>query len=123
MLSGFLLRSLIPVGFMPMAGPGHSVRLVVCDDYAPTPRHAPMSMGSMSHESHGSDALHPGGSRVHQHGGCVYGSGPALGALPSLAMALIVVQPLQELAPASPQVGYFERPSRAQSPRGPPAQT
>jgi hypothetical protein len=37
LLPSFLLRALIPVGFMPMVGPDHSVQLVVCDSYAPVP--------------------------------------------------------------------------------------
>jgi hypothetical protein len=131
MLSGFILRSLIPVGFMPMVGPDHSVRLVICDSYTPTPWiktaqggpvHADMG-ASHSHQS--GDAMHPGGGPpVHQdHGFCPYGSSPALGALPSLVLSPIVVQRPQELAIALPQAGYFKLSPRAQSPRGPPAQT
>jgi len=34
-LPGLLLRALIPVGFMPMFGPGMEVQLALCEDYAP----------------------------------------------------------------------------------------
>ncbi|MGH7118295.1 MAG: hypothetical protein ACREFP_04800 [Acetobacteraceae bacterium] len=37
LLPGLLLRSLIPVGFMPMFGPGFSVGLMLCPVYAPIP--------------------------------------------------------------------------------------
>lgn len=37
LLPGLLLRSLIPVGFMPMFGPGLSLRLMLCPEYAPLP--------------------------------------------------------------------------------------
>ena len=36
-LPALLLRSLIPVGFMPMFGPGLSVSLMLCPAYAPVP--------------------------------------------------------------------------------------
>jgi hypothetical protein len=121
MLSGFILRSLIPVGFMPMVGPDHSVRLVVCDSYAPTPWTKTLMPMGMSHGG----AAHPGGGPpLHQdHGYCPYGSSPALGALPSLILSSMVVQRPQELATALPQAGFFKLAPRAQSPRGPPAQT
>jgi hypothetical protein len=32
-----LLRALIPVGFMPMFGPGFGVQLTLCEGYAPVP--------------------------------------------------------------------------------------
>ncbi|MGO8855190.1 MAG: hypothetical protein ACLPTF_04745 [Steroidobacteraceae bacterium] len=136
MLPGFLLRSLIPVGFMPMVGPDHSVQLVVCDSYAAVPRSAsptnlsmdmPMDMSmdpamDMSAHHHPVGAAHPeGGAPVHQdHGTCPYGASPALGALPSVAIVPIVVQQPAEPAVAAAQVAYFEVSPRAQSPRGPP---
>jgi hypothetical protein len=36
-LPGLLLRALIPLGFMPMFGPGYSVGLMLCPAYAPIP--------------------------------------------------------------------------------------
>jgi len=133
MLSGFILRSLIPVGFMPMVGRDHSVRLVVCDSYAPAPwtTSMPMGMSHGGHDGHGgmdNPAPHQpaensgGGHPVHHtQGFCPYGSSPALGALPSLALSPVIVQRPQESAIRLPQAGYFKLPPRAQSPRGPPA--
>ncbi len=135
MLSGFFLRSLIPVGFMPMVGPGYSVQLVVCDSYAPVPwMGKPMSMDmshgmpmdagmdmSVHHRADGTEKS-GGGPPVHQdHAGCSYGSSPALGALPTIAVASLPVQRPPELTVAAPQISYYEIPRRAQSPRGPPA--
>ena len=130
MLSGFLLRSLIPIGFMPMVGADHSMRLVVCDSYAPVPwaTSIPTSHGAhdghdgMDHAAPHQSAEHPGGGPVHQpHGSCPYGSGPALGALPALALSPMILQRPQELAIPLPQAGYFRLLPRAQTPRGPPA--
>lgn len=134
MLSAFCMRSLIPVGFMPMVGPGHGIRLVVCDSYAPVPWRVgtsmdmsgdmPMDAGmDMSRHHHADGATNSGGGPpVHQdHGSCPYGSGPALGTLPTLAVAPVALHRPAELAVASAQVAYFEIPRRAQSPRGPPA--
>jgi hypothetical protein len=124
LLPVLLLRALIPVGFMPMIGPDHSVRLVICDSYAPLPASMmdmPMDAGmDMSHQPGGE---HTGGNPpTHQdHGSCPYGSSPALGALPTLAVFALVVQRPPPLAVAAPQVDFFQAPQRAQSPRGPPA--
>jgi hypothetical protein len=121
-----LLRALIPVGFMPMVGPGFTVQLVVCDGYAPVPWAAampadmpmdmPMDMGSSSSDSHGGYPAHD------DHGSCPYGSAPALGALPTLAIlpTLLIHQSL-ESSLATAQVAHVEVSLRAQSPRGPPA--
>jgi DUF2946 family protein len=109
-----LLRALIPVGFMPMIGPDHSVRLVICDNYAPLPA----SMMDMP-----MDGMDMGGGRppVHQdHGGCPFGSSPALGALPTLALSPILIHHATPLPVAESQVDFFKAPDRAQSPRGPP---
>jgi hypothetical protein len=115
MLPALLLRAMIPVGFMPMVGPGHSVQLVICEAYAPVP------MPSMS----GAMQMDPGmampGIPAHQdHGDCPYGSSPALGALPTLTIPIMAVPRTLQLAMASPQIGHFEVSPRAQSPRGPP---
>lgn len=123
LLPGFLLRALIPVGFMPAIGPDHSVRLVICDSYAPMPM---MDMEMDAHTDmpvHGDMPMHAGGkgSPVHQeHGGCPYGYSPALGALPTLSLGPLVVQRAAPLVVAAPQIVYFQVPPRAQSPRGPP---
>jgi hypothetical protein len=132
MLPILVLRSLIPVGFMPMVGAGYSVQIVICNSYAPVPGASPsrsmamdMSMPldggmDMSQNHHGNAPI-GGGPPVHQdHNSCPYGFSPALGALPTLALLPVAVQRPPELAIAAAQVVYFEVPSRAQSPRGPP---
>lgn len=121
MLPGFLLRSLVPVGFMPMVGSDHSVKLVVCDSYAPVPW-ASASMDMDMSQPHHAEGSGGGGPPVRQdHGTCSYGSSPALGALPTLAILPEVVPASSELAVDSSQIAYFEVSPRAQSPRGPPA--
>ena len=121
-----LLRALVPVGFMPVFAPGFNVRMVVCDGYAPVPRAAampedmpmgmPMDMGTNASESHGGDPAHG------DHGSCPYGSAPALGALPSLAVLTpLLIHRSLESSLAAAQVAYVQVSPRAQSPRGPPA--
>jgi hypothetical protein len=113
-----------------MVGPGHSVRLVVCDSYAPVPWANESKSMDMSMSMHaGMDMSQDppadgagGGPPVHQdHGSCPYGSSPALGGVPTLAALAAVVPHALELGVAAPQVAYFEVSPRAQSPRGPPA--
>jgi Protein of unknown function (DUF2946) len=109
-----LLRALIPVGFMPMVGADHSVRLVICDSYAPVPT----SMMDMAMD--GADGS--GGPPVHQqHGSCPYGASPALGALPALAFLPLVFHRPATIVVAAPRVDFHPALYRAQSPRGPPA--
>lgn len=125
-----LLRALIPVGFMPMVGPGFTVQLVLCDGYAPGPRMAAMppgmpmdmpmdmgmGMGTTSPDSQGGAPVHD------DHSNCPYGSAPALGALPALAsLPALLIQRSHESSLATTQVAYVEVSPRAQSPRGPPA--
>jgi len=118
------LRALIPVGFMPMFAPGFGVRLVVCDSDAAVPHAASMPMdmpANMSMDPLDSAAGPHGGRPAHEdHGTCPYGSSPALGALPTLAIAPLLVQRSTPPVVATPQVAYFEVSPRAQSPRGPP---
>jgi hypothetical protein len=117
------LRALIPVGFMPMFVPGFGVQLVVCDSYAPVPHAASMPLDMPADMPMGlsEHAGAHGGRPLHQdHGTCPYGSGPALGALPTLAVAPLLVQRPTQPSVAAAQVAYFEVPPRAQSPRGPP---
>ncbi len=120
-----VLRSLIPIGFMPMVGPDSSVRLVLCEDYAPLPREsADMPAGMVmdggvmgASRTHGGHAH--GGSHG-DHGGCPFGSSPALGALPSLAPESIAADRAVQPVAAAAQIEHFEVSFRAQSPRGPP---
>src|ERR1700722_17743956 len=143
LLPGFLLRALIPVGFMPMVGPDHRIGLAVCESYAPVPWTTPsmpmdMPVGmfmdmpmDMTRDAaadapdhpHADHATRPDGhSPAHQgQGTCPYGSSPALGALPTLAVLPDAAQRSPDPAVASSQIRYFKVSPRAQSPRGPPA--
>jgi hypothetical protein len=120
-----LLRALIPVGFMPMAGPGLGIQLVICDGYAPAPsntsslstdRPADVAMGAAM----GSMPSHGGHPHHEDRGTCLYGSAPALAALPSLATLPLLVEEAMEPAVGAAQVADFKVSFRAQSPRGPP---
>lgn len=122
-----LLRSLVPVGFMPMVGLDYSIRLVVCDGYAPIPwatdtpmpmempADAPMDAAADSSSAHGGHTGHA------DHGSCPYGSSPALGALSAPAPASLWGERAVERTVAFAQVAHFNVFLRAQSPRGPPA--
>jgi hypothetical protein len=132
LLPALVLRSLIPLGFMPMFGPGYGVQFVLCEGYAPVPETTPSASMSMSMDMPMSVATDPtgqtvaahadGGAPLHQdHGTCPYGSAPALAGLPTLAVVLVAVQPAAEPAVIAAQVGYYEISPRAQSSRGPPA--
>jgi hypothetical protein len=117
-----LLRALIPVGFMPMIGPDHSVRLVICDSYAPLPAAMKdMPMGGMDMSQHSGSDRSGGSPPVHQdHGGCPFGASPALGALPTLAVMPILIHRPAQLRLFAAQVDVFQVPNHAHSPRGPP---
>ena len=132
LLPALVLRSLIPLGFMPMFGPGLGVQFVLCEGYAPVPgttssmsmvMDMPMDGGaSADHSRHGDAPRVDGGSPDHQdHATCPYGTAPALGGLPALAVALVSDQPVAAPVVAAAQVAYFQIPPRAQSSRGPPA--
>jgi hypothetical protein len=120
-LPGLLLRALIPLGFMPNFGPDFSVRLTLCDGYAPVPSMAmdmsmDMPMGALT------DAPGTGIPSHQEHGTCPYGASPTLAALPALTAVSQTVQVSATSLISSPQVDYFELSARAQSPRGPPLQ-
>jgi hypothetical protein len=124
LLPALLLRSLIPLGFMPMFGPGLGVQFVLCEGYAPVPGTTPsMSMAMDMPMDGGASAPRVDGSTPdHQdHGTCPYGTAPALGGLPALAVALVSDQPVAAPVVAAAQVAYFQISPRAQSSRGPPA--
>jgi hypothetical protein len=123
-----LLRALIPVGFMPIFGPGFSVQLVICDGYAPLPwTNAPSMAMDMPADMPmdggvgGAAGSHRGHPSHEDHGTCPFGASPVLGALPSLAKVPLWLERARELAVAAAQVTYFQVSFRAQSPRGPPA--
>jgi len=125
-LPGFLLRSLIPIGFMPAFGPGLSVRLMLCAGYAPiaamavsTAMDMPLSGGSHSPTHQVPNHQVP----THQdHSACPYGASPALAALTYLAVVLPIDPPSLQALERAPQIIHYEIPARAQLPRGPPLQ-
>jgi hypothetical protein len=139
LLPGLLLRALIPIGFMPMAGPGFTVRIVMCPGYAPVPSAAaelaapmntPMDMSmDMPMDAMDLPAQHPPDAApsgkpapAHQdQGSCPYGASPALGALPEFATLQAAAPPPPVLAVPAAQIDFFTVSFRAQSPRGPPA--
>jgi hypothetical protein len=135
LLPCLLLRSLIPLGFMPMFGPGYGVRFVLCESYAPVPGTA----ASMSMDMNMDPAMHAmagvpdhlrqndappvdGSTPDHQdHGNCPYGASPALGGFPTQPIVSVTIEPASALVLTAPQVTYFRISPRAQSSRGPPA--
>ena len=135
LLPGLLLRSLIPLGFMPMFEPGYGVRFVLCEGYAPVPGTAAsksmdMRMDPAMHAMAGTpDHLRQndappveGSTPDHQdHGNCPYGTSPALGGFPTQPIVSVTIEPASALVLTAPQVTYFRISPRAQSSRGPPA--
>ena len=128
-LPGFLLRALIPIGFMPMFGPGLHVSLMLCQGYAPLPPSPvpmtmaidmPMAMPMPMDADQGGGAPHHDHPDRQDHSACPYGAAPALAAMAAwVVSSLQVPRPLEPRA-ASPQVTTFALVPRAQSPRGPP---
>jgi hypothetical protein len=117
LLAVFFVRSLIPVGFMPMVGPGHSLQLALCDGYAPVPS-MPASQSMDMSTDPDMDMSHP---RPHQdHGTCLFGSSPAFGAPLALSVLPAVQRQTTGIRSPSSQVVHYEVPYRAQSARGPP---
>lgn len=121
-LPGFLLRALIPLGFMPMFGPGHSVRVTLCEGYAPV---ASMTMDMPADMSMDMPAGESGGAAHHSpahqdHGACPYGASPTLATLALSVDLDFADQPVSHGALAAPQIDHAEIAPRAQSPRGPP---
>jgi hypothetical protein len=84
-LPGLLLRALIPLGFMPMFGPDFSVRLTLCEGYAPVPSMAmdmsmdmPMGASTDMSAQHHPDAPANSTPSHQEHGTCPYGGSPTL---------------------------------------------
>ena len=123
-LPGLLLRALIPVGFMPMFGPGLSVQLTLCEGYAPLPSMAmdmsmDMPMGvPAQHHSGGPGPGRNGPPSNQDHSSCPYGTSPTLASLPALTDVPVTVQASAPSLILDPQVAHFEIATRAQSPRG-----
>jgi hypothetical protein len=129
-LPGLLLRALIPLGFMPMFGPGLSVQLMLCEGYAPVPSAAvempadmPMDMPMDMPTGMTAQARTGGGFPSHQdHSSCPYGASPTLAALPAVTHVPVAFEPIAPSPIQAPQVAHLEIAPRAQSPRGPPLQ-
>jgi hypothetical protein len=128
-LPGFLLRSLIPLGFMPVFGPGLHLNMMLCETYAPLPPSAAQTAPDMAMPM-GMDMSMPmaGGMAHHEHrdqrehsSSCPYGSGPALAA--SASWAPPYYESLRSADPSAPGPQFVTSTilPRAQSPRGPPA--
>jgi hypothetical protein len=129
-LPGLLLRSLIPLGFMPMFGPGFSARIMLCAGYAPLPSilaHTPADM-AMDMPMDGR-AAHPdatekagaGGVPGHQeHSTCPFGASAALAAIPVMDNWSATAPAAVPFRLSQAQITHFELAPRAQSPRGPP---
>jgi hypothetical protein len=142
LLPGLLLRSLIPVGYMPMFGSGLSVGLMLCPAYAPVPasiagaadasHQAPttgatmgmsgmdMPMDMSTRTSTGSAPSNGSGSDHQDHSLCPYAASATLGAPPALFSASISAPPAPERILFAPQVAHFQPSPRTQSARGPP---
>lgn len=132
-LPALLLRALIPLGFMPMFGPGLRVQLTLCEGYAPVPSTAmdmsmdmPMDMPMgvpPQHHPGGAPSPRKGSSPVQQdHRTCPYGASPVLASVPALTILPVTEQRSPEAPTSAPQVAHFEIAPRAQSPRGPPVE-
>ena len=120
-LPGLLLRALIPLGFMPMFGPGLSVQLALCEGYAPVPSTAAeMSMDMPMAVPMNTPTGKPSSPSHQDHSACPYGASPTLAALPTMSEVAVSVPPTVPSVTLVPQVGHFEIAPRAQSPRAPP---
>jgi hypothetical protein len=122
-LPGLLLRALIPLGFMPMFGPGVSVQLTLCEGYAPVPSmrmDMPMGVAAQHHSGGGAGSGGHGAPFHPDHSTCPYGASPTFAALTASCAVPASVQASAPLLISAPQVAHFEIAPRAQSPRGPP---
>ena len=136
-LPGLLLRALIPVGFMPMFGPGMSVQLALCADYAPlAPPSAPQSLDMpmdmpMDVAATTPAVPHPeadpsaGGGIPHSHqdhNSCPYAATSTLAAHSVWIHVPTPVEPAAQPHLWLSQVTYSTLVPRAQSARGPPSE-
>jgi hypothetical protein len=146
LLPGLFLRSLVPLGFMPMFGPGFSVGLMLCPAYAPIPDVATASSSigkgarttaDMSADMPGMDMSMPsakdapepaprgapgsGTGTDHQYDSLYHYLANAVGAaLSAWFDPFVAEQPATALSLPTPQVTFFKIPPRAQSARAPP---
>ena len=128
LLPAFVLRSLVPMGFMPMFGPGFNVGLMMCDGYAPVMRmNAGMDMSTHA-TGQSSEPLHDrladptghGSPAQQNHSACPYGASPVFAGAPALATASLELGRLPDPVLPVPQLTAFQSIARAQPPRAPP---
>lgn len=132
-MPGLLLRALVPIGFMPLFGPGLSVGLMLCPAYAPVPAmdmsgmNMPMDMsmgttpGAPSHPTAPPPAGGMPSGDYQQHSLCPYAKSASLAPLPAVFNLPVAEQSATTLVLLAPQIAWFQIPARAQSPRAPPA--
>jgi hypothetical protein len=132
-MPGLLLRALVPIGFMPLFGPGLSVGLMLCPAYAPVPAmdmsgmDMPMDMpmgttpGAPSHPTAPPPAGGMPSGDYQQHSLCPYAKSASLAPLPAVFNLPVAEQAATTLVLLAPQIAWFQIPARAQSPRAPPA--
>jgi len=118
-LPALLLRALIPVGFMPVAGPG-GVSIGLC------PGDGAMAQ-IMTHAGHAGHAApaghHPGGSpdpSAAHHAPCVFSSGASVGFVPILSASPCALAGLVSRSRSPGARGFVPAILRTQSPRAPP---
>jgi len=136
LLPGLLLRALIPVGFMPMFGPGMSVRLMLCQDYAPSAPLAasksmdmgmdmPMDMPTAAPTQWDSSGDSNSAGRTphspQDHTVCPYAASSTLAANSAFDHAPPGFEPSAQPSLRTSQVVYSAITPRAQSARGPPS--
>jgi len=146
LVPGLLLRSLIPIGFMPMFGPGLSVSLMLCPAYAPLAaapvgdsfhRSSPNPLDDLSMSMSGDmdmstdapstgnvpapgKAPLPSNGWGQDHSLCPYATSAILaGPTPLFALA-VAKKPGTDFTKLAPQIAYFLVVRRAQSARAPP---
>jgi len=128
-LPGFLLRALIPIGFMPLFAPGLNgglgVGMMLCDGGAHhagnvvSPHQSPDKSPDKSPDNDSSPS--GGGSPAHNdHSLCPYGASSALAAPSNCSIVPVTLQRSDDPPLSVAQILHFNVAARAQSPRAPP---
>ena len=117
LLPALLLRAVIPVGFMPLAGPAGAY-LGFCPGAGPLP---PAASGLATHGSHLGHTHHPGGSpgTSGTHQPCVF-SGGATTEFAAILSTVLGAPALQSPSERVASLVFLPTILRAQSSRGPP---
>jgi len=118
-LPALLLRALIPVGFMPVTGPG-GLSIGLC----PGDGAMAQIITHADHAGHAAPAGHrPGGSpdpSAAHHAPCVFSSGASLGLVPILSASPSALAALAPPSTSPGARGFVPAILRTQSPRAPP---